>query len=87
MAEEIHISSLIVHSRIEQVEAVSRQMLDLDGVEIHAGQDIGKLILTLETVSESDIVRRLEAIHAIDGVLSAVLVFHHFEPLDPSVQS
>ena len=38
-------------------------------------------MVTLETESESDIVARITEISLLDGVLSAVLVYHQVEPL------
>lgn len=76
---EHHISSLVVHALPTAAEHVCTELVALDGVEIHARDPSGKLILTLETADESAIVERLNVIYGIRGVLSASLVFHHFE--------
>ena len=81
MPEEIHISSLVVHSRPSQATAVAARLRDMPGVEIRGGVEQGKLVVTLETASEAEVVERLNAIQVLDGVLAAALVFHHFEPL------
>ena len=81
MPEEIHISSLVVHSRPWQATAVAARIREMPGVEIRGGIEVGKLVVTLETASESEVVARLNAIQVLDGVLAATLVFHHFEPL------
>jgi nitrate reductase NapD len=60
---------------------VSAELAALPGVEIHAHDPSGKLILTLETADEAAIVERLNAIYGIRGVLSAALVFHHIEQI------
>jgi nitrate reductase NapD len=52
----------------------------LEGVDIHGGVEQGKLVVTLETQSEGEIVERLNRIQALEGVLAANLVFHHVEP-------
>jgi periplasmic nitrate reductase NapD len=80
--QETHISSLIVHSFPEQAEAVQSALRAMDGVEIHA-ESGGKIVITLETESEAEIVTRLDAISHLEGVLAATLVFHHFES-DPA---
>ena len=49
------------------------------GVETHA-EAAGKLVVTLETDNEADIVTRLNEISLLSGVMSAALVFHHYEP-------
>ena len=81
MPEEIHISSLVVHSRPSQATAVAARIWEMPGVEVRGGVEAGKLVVTLETANESEVVERLNAIQLLEGVLAATLVFHHVEPL------
>jgi nitrate reductase NapD len=77
-----------VHVRPEKAPAVRADMSDMPGVEVHADEG-GKIIVTLETDTEADIVARLNEISLLDGVMSATLVFHHFEPVadaDPAAR-
>lgn len=80
MADEIHISSLVVHSRPEQAAAIARYLEGMEGVAVHGGVEVGKLVVTLETTTEAQVVERLNVIQLLDGVLAATLVFHHYEP-------
>jgi nitrate reductase NapD len=68
---------------------IVRAVLDrMPGVEIHA-EAASKIIITLETDSEGEIVTRLNEISLLEGVMSATLVFHHFEALaetDPAIK-
>ncbi len=80
MPEEIHISSLVVHSRPSQATAVAARLRGMPGVEVRGGVEAGKLVVTLETASEAEVVERLNAIQVLAAVLAATLVFHHFEP-------
>lgn len=75
-----HISSAVIHAR-PAAAAELRQRIPalMPGVEVPAAEG-GKLVVTLETDSESEIVDRLNAIALMDGVLSVSLVYHHFEP-------
>jgi nitrate reductase NapD len=75
---EAHVSSLVVHVRPEKAHAVRDAMTGMAGVEVHA-EEGGKIIVTLETDTEADIVTRLNEISLLDGVMSATLVFHHCE--------
>jgi nitrate reductase NapD len=79
MASELHISSLVVHARADSAEAVAAALADLPGVVVHA-HDGGRIVVTLETAREQDIVDGLAFIQRMDGVLSANLVFHHHDP-------
>lgn len=81
MSGECHISSLVVHSRPERVPSIMEHLGRIEGAEVHGGLETGKLIVTLETDTESQIVERLNIIQLLDGVLAATLVFHHFEPV------
>ncbi len=81
MSAECHISSLVVHTRPERVPEIVTGIGEISGAEVHGGQETGKLIVTLETDTESQVVERINAIQLLDGVLSATLVFHHFEPV------
>jgi periplasmic nitrate reductase NapD len=82
MTDELHVSSLVVHGRPERLEAIRAELARLAGIEVHAAAPTGKLVVTLETASEDEIVARLTTISLLDGVLSATLVFHHVEPLE-----
>jgi nitrate reductase NapD len=80
MADEIHISSLVVHSRPEQAPAIARHLEGMEGVAVHSGVEVGKLVVTLETTTEAQVVEWLNVIQLLDGVLAAALAFHHYEP-------
>jgi nitrate reductase NapD len=81
MTAECHISSLVVHSHPDRVQSIIEGIGILEGAEVHGGADTGKLIVTLETDTESQVVERINAIQLLEGVLAATLVFHHFEPV------
>lgn len=78
MPEESHVSSLIVHVQHDRVNALRAKISGMPGAEIHAVER-GKMIVTLETANEGEIVARLNEISLCDGVMSAALVYHHVE--------
>lgn len=80
MPDECHISSLVVHVRPERAAAVAARIGQLNGAEVQPRDAAGKLIVTLETASTGEIVERLDVIHDLPGVISATLVYHHWEP-------
>jgi periplasmic nitrate reductase NapD len=77
-AAEIHVSSLVLHIRPESLPEARAALAMLPGVEVHA-ESGGKVVVTLETESEADIVTRMNAISFLPGVLSTALVFHQVE--------
>ncbi|HET8727055.1 MAG TPA: chaperone NapD [Alphaproteobacteria bacterium] len=80
MSREHHISSLVVHGRPERLAAIGEAIRALEGAEVHA-MEAGRMVVTLETASESAILLRIHEIGLIDGVMSATLAFHHVERL------
>lgn len=87
MIDEFHVSSLVVHCRRERADEVATAMGAMDGMEVHGGVLKGKLVVTLETATEGEIVERLNQVQLLDGVLAATLVFHQFEPTHSSEAS
>lgn len=82
MAETLHIASLLVHARPELFAAVKANLRLLPGLELHQESPAGKLVVVLEAEHESQILKCIEQISNIPGVLNAALVYH--ELLDPA---
>lgn len=82
MTGEIHISSLIIQTRPEMLARLSQDIAALPGAEIHDTAPAGKIVVLLETASESEIADRLTSIHGFDGVLTATLVYHQVDTED-----
>ena len=80
MAEELHISSIVVHVRPEAADAAARSIAAIPGAEIHQ-RLAGKLIVTLETGGTGDIMQHIERINDLPGVVATALVYHHWEPV------
>jgi periplasmic nitrate reductase NapD len=86
MTDVVHISSLLVSARPAALNAVEAHLAQIDIAEIAHIDPLGKIIVTLETGNESEIVQALTDIQLIDGVVSAALVFHQMdEDLDREV--
>ena len=84
MSAEIHISSLVVHARPEGLESIETTIGSLGGAEVHGASAQGKLVVTLETVNEGEMLTRIDAINRIEGVLSVSLIYHQVDdPTDP----
>lgn len=81
MAEELHISSIVVHARPEAIDEIARTIEHMPGAEIHQRVAASKLIVTLETGNTAEILQRMERINDLPGVVSAALVYHHWEPV------
>lgn len=80
MPDELHISSLVVHSLPERAVAIAERVRGIEGASVHGGIEAGKLVVTLETATEAEVIQRINTIQLLEGVLAATLVFHHYEP-------
>ncbi|UWQ49491.1 chaperone NapD [Leisingera caerulea] len=76
MTEELHISSLLVRSNPEQMEAVLAEIKSMPRAEISQTDPSGKIVVLFEADSDRAIGDALAEIQLLDGVASAALVFH-----------
>ncbi|WP_323062602.1 chaperone NapD [Aeromonas jandaei] len=82
MSQEFHVSSLVVLTQPTLRHQLAEEIAALDGAEIHAITNEGKLVVTLEGASQRPIMAAIDAIQAMPGVLSAALIYHQFDELD-----
>lgn len=83
----MNISSAIVHARSGLADTLKTQLSALRGVEIHAVSNEGKIVVTLEAESDAGTVDLFERIRQLDGVMSAAMVYHQFDPDEPESDS
>ncbi|BDM65748.1 hypothetical protein NFHSH190041_32000 [Shewanella sp. NFH-SH190041] len=81
MPVEYHITSLVLHIRPAHTIAVTQQLSQIPGAEIHHQSQDGKLIVTLEADKQSALLQSIEQIQAMPEVLSSSLVFHQVEAI------
>jgi nitrate reductase NapD len=79
MPDTVHISSLVVHVRPERCAAVRDAIGALEGAEVHAGTEDGKLVVVLETDSETETMARIAAINEMQGTIAASLIYHEID--------
>jgi periplasmic nitrate reductase NapD len=75
-----HICSLVVHARPDALAPVGEALRAMAGVEIHGESPKGKIVVTVETTNDDDIVRTMGCIADLPGVLSTALIYQHSEP-------
>lgn len=75
----MNISSVIVHARPGSAEAVKLRLAEVEGVEVHAASDEGKIIITIESTNDDGMVGTFERVSKLDDVMSASMVFHQIE--------
>jgi nitrate reductase NapD len=75
----MNISSAIVHIRTGRIEDVCSRLEKISGIEVHAADEDGRCIVSIESAGDHDTADLFEGILRLDGVLSASLVYSHFE--------
>ena len=76
MNVEVHIASLLIHALPDRRTEIERAILAIKGTEIAHNDPEGRMIVTIETLSEADIVQAMTDIQLLTGVVSASLVYH-----------
>ena len=76
MSEIVHISSIVVRARPEMTAAIAERIEALACAEVAVADPSGRIVVTLETPDEGEIVQALTDIQLFEGVVSAALVFH-----------
>ena len=75
MGDELHITSLVVHSTPKRMACVSKSIASIPGAIVHATSPAGKLVVTLEASTADEMMSKVAGIQRADGVLSAALVY------------
>ena len=78
VAPRHHISSAVVFALPARREELGRQLVAMQGVEVHAS-DGSRIVITIEGPSSGMLGETLTRISAMDGVVSANMVFEHVE--------
>lgn len=76
----MNICGVLVHALPDHGKDVAAAIAGLDGAELHNTVPDGRMIVTVEDTGDSSAGDTVLALHRIPGVLSAALVYHHFEP-------
>jgi nitrate reductase NapD len=78
----MNICGVLVHANPTKLDTVANSLAGLPGVEIHERASGGRLVVTVEDTDASTAFDTMTAIHRLDGIVAASLVYHHFEPAD-----
>ncbi|MGB4062583.1 MAG: chaperone NapD [Azonexus sp.] len=82
----INISSVILGVLPADTAVVRTSLRELEGVEVHAVGEDGRMIVTIESGDEDNTSNIFEAIRQTPGVISASLVYHQYES-DPDEEA
>lgn len=75
----MNISGVIVRVRPENVAAVRKRLAAIDGVDVHAATEDGRLIVTVEEESDRLLADAVLRLNGVPGVLAASMVYHQYD--------
>lgn len=78
VASRHHISSAVVVALPVRREEIARRLAAMPGVDVHA-DDGSRIVITIEGPDSGMLGATLTGISAMDGVISANMVFEHVE--------
>ena len=82
----LNITSIILGVTPKDAAEVSALLKAIDGVEVHAIAEDGRMIVTIESGDEDNTSNTFEMIRQLPGVISAALVYHQYES-DPDEEA
>lgn len=82
MPDTTHISSLLLRAEPARLAEVTSAIAARKAAEVALSDPSGKIIVTLETDNEAEIVDHLNALSLLDGVVSAALVYHQTDQIE-----
>ncbi len=77
---DLHIASLVVHVRPDAMTGLRSWLLAIPGVEIHAEDARGKLVVVTESHRAATAPELLDTLREQPGVIDAALVYHEILP-------
>ncbi|MCW5213095.1 chaperone NapD [Desulfobulbus sp. TB] len=73
----MNISGVVVQTPPERSESLQEQLVALAGVEIHAVNPEGSIVITVEDTPDNQPSEVLMQVQTIKGVLSASLIYNY----------
>ncbi|MBV1907688.1 MAG: chaperone NapD [Kangiellaceae bacterium] len=75
---EYHVASFIAHAMANQMLDVQLAIKELEGAEVHAVSEQGKIVFTIEGSSQAGIGRKIDLLKYHTGLLNLAPVYHQF---------
>ena len=81
------ICSLVIQAKPPSLQSVRKLLNSMQGVEIHAQDERGKLVVSIDHPSRDYCSDAMTSMAKLSGVLSTSLVFEYQEDLEPDQES
>jgi periplasmic nitrate reductase NapD len=77
IVETMNVCSVVVYTKPERSGAVTTKLEEFNGVEVHGGQEEGKLVVTVEGGDDDKLADTMAAFNDVDGVINTVMIYHY----------
>ncbi len=77
----MNICGCLIHVPPKSADDTRDRINAVDGAEVHAATDDGRLVVVVEDTPERLASETIMDLHQIPGVISVALTYHHFEDL------
>ena len=81
------ITGMVIRAFPGETDALSERLTSLAGVKVHAIGDQGQMVVTVEELPDTRLADQITQVQSADGVLSASLIYNHFEQTDDQEMS
>ena len=75
----MNISGVLVKAYPENIVTIEKVLSSMEGVEVHGNNEDGRIVITVEQDNANQMSDTLVEIQQVPGVLSASMIYHHFE--------
>ncbi|HEB83117.1 MAG TPA: glutamate synthase [Gammaproteobacteria bacterium] len=75
----MNISGVLVKAYPENIVTIEKVLSTMEGVEVHGNNEDGRIVITVEQDNANQLSDTLVEIQQVPGVLSASMIYHHFE--------
>lgn len=77
------ISGIVIHVQPDTALAMCERITAIDGVEVHAVTDEGRLVVTVDQPDDRKAADTFSDLQSMEGILNTSLVYNYFEQ-DPA---
>lgn len=83
----MNICGCLVHVAPKTRDAARAGLTALNGVEIHAEGEDGRMVVVVEDTPDAFASDQIMAMHQVPGVMSVTMNYHHFEAAPDAAQA
>ena len=78
------ICSLVLQALPEKTDQINAELIQMEGVEVHATDPSGKIVVTIDHPDHDYCTGTFASMNYINGVMSAALIFEYSEHDKPA---